>query len=476
MAQVCKLKCGTTELNLLSGVDGGWRISPDWFPRSATPIYRADPEPVVESMDLICDATSHDNLASQFQGLDEMRVLADAYVRDALREDPVWLHVKMSDETGEKRALVRHIDLQWGSAAISEMHGPPDNVARVRLTLEREPWWERTAALSPGYSGMLSGAAVIFDYTTGGSSHDIAGDVGARWQPLVVYSSGTGVAVGRVWMGLRSQSKHPNLASFQNIWELEDPEATLGTDATRATDATASPGGAGNTKVTVTPGTEGWAKRLSVTLADIAGDRSSQYGDYLWLLRHKLSEGSSTWEAQLRFGYSNMDDDDFIRGPIVELDQNVWDYAEMGRMLIPLRSLKAFPTGVYGEGGDRTYGIQVWARRTSGTANLDLDCLCPIPLDEGWLKSWDFSLPAADTGNWYFAEGPAGRTQVFAECTYISHICSYALFDFRLPIGDGRIYVVYAPPSGTGHDITKGIALSAATEFYERWANLRGAE
>ena len=93
------------------------------------------------------------------------------------------------------------------------------------------------------------------------------------------------------------------------------------------------------------------------------------------------------------------------------------------------------------------------------------------------MKSWGFHLPSGSQAWWVFAEGAGGRTAVvvYDGDGDLTHIPPYALDNFRPPLGDGRLVVVYGPISGSNHDIDVGVKLTAC-QYYERWASLRGAE
>lgn len=482
MTKVLKLVNGEdafATVTLISGPEAGngWRIL-NWQTMAGEMITGRPDVPVVERMELICDAEDHDNLAAHFQALDEMRRWAASYKPDptvsrAGDREGVYLHAKMDGETGERRALVNAIRvMRWTTQQISDAGGSSESRVGVRLELEREPWWEDTTARGFPSVAEASGACLVYDYTDSGA-HLVAGDMPARIRNLNIRSDATGARVGRLWMGLRSQDKHNDVDDFEDIWECEDTDGDLGTDAARATDATASPTGGGNTKVTITPGTATWAKRLTLMIEDFTNHWDDNLGLFLWLLRYKLSAGSSTWDAQLRFGYSGMADGDFKRGPVVELANFSWDYLEMAAQLMPV-------SGRYYLGLNQgKCAVQIWARRTSGSANLDLDCLIPLPVDEGWLKITGIDLPAGSEASLNVTERPDGTITVFQiGAVGIEILGRPASWAFRLPPGDGRMYIVYAGP--TDSDITTGgITMTGAGAGYgyiERWANLRGAD
>ena len=159
----------------------------------------------------------------------------------------------------------------------------------------------------------------------------------------------------------------------------------------------------------------------------------------------------------------------------MEVSSTSWDYAEMGRQRIPLRNLRAIGLDQVPDTAEQTYAVQLWARRTSGAADIYFDCFCPVPLDEGWLKAWDFDLPAATAVYWIVGRGPIGEMQavVYTTAGAMTYAASHASADWHLPVGDGRLYMVYAGASA--HDLTLGFEVDDLL-YYERWANLRGGE
>jgi len=198
-------------------------------------------------------------------------------------------------------------------------------------------------------------------------------------------------------------------------------------------------------------------------------------GDFQWLLRTMVTAG--TWEVQARWGCGNMADDDCIQGPVREVDWAAYDYVELGRAAIPLRDLHCIPQAVVGDGVEATWFVQIWARRTSGSGNLYLDCLCPVPLDEGWFHAWGFDLTPGTGGHLYFAESPEGTRQVLTiDSGTIDGFPPFESHNFRLPPGDGRMIIVYTGPEDSGITNIVGLNGSDAGKYYERWVNLRGAE
>jgi len=466
---------GYLDLNAAAGA--GIRMSA-WHQAVASPVYGGQPPPIKESFDLMVESTTHDLLAGHIQALDAFRVQADAYVRDRTTEHPVWLECKMNNETGTRRALVRSIDMGYRLPLYSESCGPNQNTTMIRLELWRMPYWEDVAASTQAEATLAAAVSTVFDYS---ATANIFGDVPARIQDWTIKPANDTDAFGRIWAGLRSADKHGTLVNFVPVWECEDLAGSLGTDAARAADVTASPGGAGDTMVTVTPGTATWSKRLTLETGDVTMNYADNFGRFLWILRAQL-EAAGTWEIQLRFGYFDMADADFVRGPIVETSAVAWDLLEMGIATVPMRDLQVLPAASIPLTSEGLWSIQVWARRTVGGAGvvLDLDCICPVPIDEGFISMDGFtasrtSATAYDT--LYFAESPQGTRQAV---TYkllggglnAKEMVSTSGQSFQYPLGDGRMYIVYGTAAGS--DIAD--QLIVGSKFYERWASLRGAE
>lgn len=467
MAVELRLECGAlTTLDLNAAAGAGFRVMA-WNPAVATPVYGKDPPVVVESLDMMLESTTHNDMASDVQDLDAYRVQCDAYMRDRTTQDPVWLRCKMDGETSARRALVTQMDDGLRSALYTVGCEPGDNKARFRLQITRMPYWEAPVETTI-MNGITpaAGAAVILDY----AASNLVGDVPARPYYVGVLPGANSDEFGRLWMGIRSAAKAGTPANFKAIWECED--GTNGTDAADGGDATASDGN----KVTVTPGTATWAKRMTITMSQAGAPYADNFGRMLWLLRTKVSAG--TWEVQLRFGYSAMADDDFVRGPVVEVDNDAWDYKECGTSTIPFRNTHVFDIASYGASTDSEAAVQVWARRTGGAGTLDLDCLCPIPVDEWYLKTAGFTASrtaADDYEQWYCGESPEHTQQglVFylnlPATHYVTHVATIE-GKLRFPPGDGRLIMVYA--RATTSDITDTI--TAYADIYYRWLTLRG--
>lgn len=477
MTKVLKLVRGSSAVDLQSGAPG-YQLLPGWLPKVATPIYGRSPGPVVEELPIRISGTSHDDLASKLQALHEMQVGADAYIRDRATIEPVWLHARLTNETNERRALVRRMSLAFQT----RWFGPEanQNVARVMAAIEREPYWE---ALTPTAAVSATGLSVLcgtVDYTASPGS-DVVGDVPARLYELrILTESGTTETYEYVWLGFRSANKHGTLSNFVPLWECEN--GTAGTDTAAATDATASPGGTGNTKMTCSFSTEaGWARRCTIRLDDVVQnyDYEALFGRFLVLMRAKVDSGTVA-EARICQLYT-LDPTVEVRGPTVEVSSTDWTMHEMGYVTIPLRDPQTLDLSSLDDIYEKSFALAIDARRTSGSGSLHLDCLVLIPVDEYFISvsnaKIDYDLStflyiSVSPTNRHFAvtAEPAGET-TDAQIHTVGIISADGI---GVPVGDGRMYCVLARADRV-NDIDDTWYVSRI-RMIPRWLSLRGNE
>jgi hypothetical protein len=432
-----------------------------------------DPPPVLETLRVFVSNTNYNNIATSMQSLHEMQVLAEQYIKAQVSTTPVWLHAQMDGETNERRALVRSITIQykpqWFGVGQSTL-----NIPEV-ITVVREPYWERTTARNFPDNSPSAAASVTYNYTaagTGVSAHDIVGDVGARID-IMRWFAASGDTLANFWMGIRSTNLRTSdeVTNFVNIWELEDG-TNEDAEVADTVDATAS----GGNRITVTPvgGGTDWddgsfhdVSMMAIDDATGGSNNDDQIGAFQWLVRCKVTSG--TWEIQVRFGYTGWDDGDYYRGPIVEVANTSWYYKEGGIATLPINKIRLLDAATGG------YAISLYARRTSGSGDLHIDCYCPIPTDEGFLK-YDGD-EVATINEVIIGQDPRGIWETVISDTPVAIGTLESIENFVLPPGDGRIICVYT--NDTASDITDRINFNdvpADSEYFERWLSLRGSE
>lgn len=484
----------TTILRLVQGDSGttlilnssstGFRLEEDgWNPVVASPVHMGDPPPVLERLDLLLINTSNDNIATNMQSLHEMQVLADRYINDLTQVDPVWLIAQMDGETGQRRSLVRGITVQekpsWFGAGESTINIP------LVLTVEREPYWESTTARDlPDYVRSSGQAAFSYDYTASGASvgaHDIVGDIGARIRFFDFVSPSD--FIQHAWMGIRSVNKHGanSLSNFIDTWELED-----GTNLDSEVSDSGDAGASGGNRVQVVPAGGGtdWDDGFfysvcQIKLSTVTANEEDNLGNFSWLLRARCSASSSTWEVQAWFHYDTGSSIyNPVKSEIVEVNYNsASDYVihELGLFPIGLRNYQTILESDIDFNHEAQFRITILARRTSGSSNLHLDCLNPIPVDEGFCY---LDVPATGSFNQGFGISPKGDAVAVNYDPGVA-IKTEGVIDpsnFILPPGDGRIFMVVAAPNKVNDLEAVTLNDGDIGKYYERWLSLRGSE
>lgn len=462
-------RTGDSDLSLIStsGIEIEWNT---WAPRIAEP-----GQYVRDTFKAIVHGSSADNLASTLQSLRAYQRRAEEYHRQAnTTGDPVWLQAQTDNETGARRCHVRRIQwraLQYPGDGLT-FGTNKDDVIRIEITIEHGVW-ERTATRTMATGSSLSGACITYDPTDTASPYDTAGDDPAR---VNFFQITAGAAIDRVWIGARSSILHDELADFEPIWELEDGtnNGALSSDDTTTETNLASPGGGSGAYVhTTSSSNDVWERALSITMADAVTHSSpneeynSNLGQFLWMLRSKVSAG--TYQVHLRFGYTGMEQNNMYRTDPVEITHTNWDYTAVDVVDIPFGAEYINPN-LWTLLDDLE--IEVWVKRTDGSGDIELDCLVPLPIDEGYLIAENLSLTATDL--MYRYESADGNVRVLGyDGTSFS---TDAVFDeeaFALPVGDARYYIIIARASQSV--LTDDIAVANST-FYERWSLMRGGE
>jgi hypothetical protein len=434
-----------------------------------------DPAPVLEVLNLLLSRSDQDNIASSMQALHDMQIWAEQYMKDPTTEDPVWLHAKMANETGERRALVHRIEIQYGASWYGDEATAED--LPLTITVLRGPYWESTSVRNLPDAAPSAAACVAYDYTAAGdvvAAHDIVGD-GARLRYFDVFDNGSD-QTGRFWMGIRSANKHgaTGISNFEPIWECED--GTNGTDATDTVDSTAS----GGYNVTVSESGVDWDDGsfhvvLTHTLTNATTNEEDQLGNFLWLLRTKVASG--TWEIRFNFPYGASNPRNYYSSPIKEITSTNWEYYEMCVLPIGLRNIHAITDSDFSKSNIGAYSLEIVARRTSGSGDFYVDCVIPLPIDEGMVKfQSDETLALAHHSIGQSPEGIYDGLKHKSSAVE-EKIEILSINNFVLPPGDGRIYCVYAKAGGTS-DIADVITFNDGDigRYYERWLSLRGSE
>ena len=479
--------------------DTGFIMLKGYMPAVATPTGDGSiPPNVTEIIPVVIKGTSHDNFALNMQFFHAWQRRVALYRTDPTYVEPVFLVCKTDDETGTRRALIYSLSVEFNN----KLSGLYDELPLLKegreatVIIERHPYWESTTSrVFPEDTAVtiVSTVAGAYDYTAAGNggtpaARNIQGDVAARVGTIAFEFGLANTQIERLWIGLRSANKHPTLANFINMWECE--QGTNNALESGITDeALAGASGGGFVEVTEVDldwdgSTNGniFQKVLDISLSQMTANESSNYGDYLWILRMLVDSG--TWLVRLLHGYAGQDSTDWVIGPVVEVTSTTFEMYEMGARTIPLRNLRAVTDTASGatdtfEGAN---AIRIQAKRTSGAGDLNVDVLIPIPIDEGWLKASNFRIKDGVTaeeilwigespeGDWWGGSTADAATVVWDRIAVIED------HNFRLPPGDGRMMITHAKASDSDRDNGLAISRLDTGAYWERWLSLRGAQ
>jgi hypothetical protein len=341
-----------------------------------------------------------------------------------------------------------------------------------QLVIERHPYWEATVSVTMATGNVAVGAVTTYDYT---SVRDPVGDVGARVSRLLIdVTNVTGTpAIDRIWTGIRSTKEGITPTNFVGTWELES--GTLGTDASTAAAATAS----GGVYVTVSESAAEWDNTWNrasfVSLSDISANEQDHYGEHLFILRSRAPT-ASTWRVKTYYSSNTANSGLSIVSDVAEVSTSAWNFYPLGTQRLPFRDLSGFGTGTLADSYDQLFTAHVYAQRTSGTGDLDLDCLCLIPVDEAFLYVEDADL---GTNQLVLEVGMTPQDGVKTLARSATQIFSSPppnAESFYLPPGDGRMFITFARAGSSVITDRIDVNTGSAGRYVPRWTYLRGSE
>jgi len=413
---------------------------------------------VTEPFTLTVKGTSHDTLAAKLQGLEAKLKQIDEFLQATPEKYCVYLRDQATGETGARQALVTGWDIRPGHS----YHSPNYLMEKYLLGLQCVAPWEATADIDKDFSAVsCHGGASAFAAVEGSAPARIA-------LTRVIGASGY---TTEIWAGFRT-ARFGTVANFVSPWQLE-AAGSLGTDTAVATDATASPGGGGNTKLACTFATNAaMVQRARLLASDIsAANYEDQRGTFDLILRAKVDSGvtavvrlDSGWlGGQTQYGQN------------VTITSTAWKYYNVGRITWP-------PTGRITSywGGLYAACVFLYAQRTAGSGSdaLHLDCLVPIPVDEGSFHLSNFTA-ITDSFDGAIVIHPAGIVQALLLGTASAGIAGTSLpsaagvtlENYRFPVGSAGNLIVAAQTASPALTDTVTVSMS----YFKRYLSMRGA-
>lgn len=469
MPTTLQITDGTLTVDLATNVD--WKMSANWLQVFTSPAGDGTiPPDITESIPVDIATVDDDDFASSLQDLAQLARYAAEYTAGN-HQDPVWLYTQMQDETNSTRTLVKSIRFASDARRGGVYDRPPCMDPGRRsgvLTVTHHPYHERTSAVAASGTANISLLGGAVNYT------DVAGDVGARLYYLRVY--GVTYIFREFWIGFRSDRRaEGDAANVEPLWEFED--GVVGTDTAITTDATASPGGAGNTKMRCTFVTLTWAERAYIRMTDVTANYEEQTGAYVVLLRAQVDTGS----ADVRLHVRGVASEVVQQNQPVAVDATSWTVYNLGVVEWPLRNLQAAPFGApFADTYDAQERLAVWARATPGATQptwIDFDCLVLIPVDEYFLHVTEADVD--ETGpispELYIQSSPNDvHTALSVDETnnYLRQAGPVSIIGAGVPEGDGRMFLCGVGADGVAPAITQTVDVQVS--YFPRYVHFRG--
>ena len=481
MTVILQITDGTTTVNLQNST--GPQLQDNYLPAFATPTGDGTiPPDITEALPVvirITAATPDNNLASSLQDIWRLAAQAGLYTANR-HQTPVWLYRKLDGETGGTAAGVRYLVKSLSFTPNAQFGGLFDvgpAIADGRIgviPVTHHPYGEAPAAIAASGTDDASVIGGAVNYT------DVTGDVPARMNYIHVDDLAAARVYRQFWMGFRSDLRAGgDAANVNSLWELERGTPNAAADSAVATDVTASPGGAGNTKVRCTFATNiAWAERVSILMSDLATPAyANQVGAYVVLLRAMVNQGTA--QVKLRSG-SSAGAVTYRQGPVVDISATAWNLYNLGTVEWPTRSLHAAPVALFAVTYDQRDGMAIWARQKPGataTTQLDMDCLILIPADEYWIHVQSAEVGATEDELYTMAspEDVAESVTIDGSSSWIQGTNPISVIGEGIPVGDGRLFIAVANDN-TGTAPAFGDDVDVEVSYYPRWIGPRGAE
>jgi hypothetical protein len=456
-------KATDTTINLRGGTDGVDLDYMDGYRPKVAP--RKSDGDLDEVINLIISGTTTDNLAANLQGLDA-KIKEAVEWADLAETQAVWLRCSLTNETGTRQALVREVAGAIGESVFGPFTDAQSVMRRYTLGLIRSPWWEST---TDGDTRSLS-FATAFGSVASYVATEVVGDMPARIGRMDLQGSATGGGpLVEFWLGARTD-RWGDSSNFQPIWDWGDADATMGVQTTRTNTGAAVVHGAWEAVVAY----QGTADdednvRVTATVDDFTPDYTDQRGEYIVLLRARVTAGE--WRVRLQDGLEGSDDDTWRTQDRVRITSTSYLLHELGTVVLPAHKISDAALL-------QKYAMRIRAEVASGAGNLHLDACVLIPRGEGAIhvlvKGTGVQYSGGDLDPCIVRTHPNGDVEgIWYDDTIPQASAEVHPFSWGLPATDTGILVVAAQRAAS-HVLTDDF--DADLYLWPRWRTLRGAE
>lgn len=446
-----------TALDLLDSSGGGWCLREGgWTPAQSN----FDGKHVYETLSLrvVGAAANHNSLSTELQYLAAQIEAMKEFKANRLNKG-LWLRVQAASETNGRQSPIYGMRGGRQITPANYAYRTKAQIPNYLLTIERAAWWEST-----GLRNYTTGVGTYANVVGGVWNYgDNDGDTIARLARLTVATTTAGAGYNEVWGGFRT-GKYGTLANFQSTWSLR--KGAFGTDTTGGTshvDATCKDGY--RTDCTFAT-SEALVRRVTCEVQDISANYEDQRGEYLVLLRCKLSAAGEVRVRMAEGFSSNAAFRVHYRQSVTEA--SYWRYYPLGTVKIPPGGIQS-DARVYSQ----YFALGIDAERVSGSPTLYMDCLVMVPVGEGGFYLSDGDISFTTTTHSVIVNTPDEEVlgYNFTSGNVAKSVNNPQIND-GVPAGNGSLVLACQGSLGSDvlHDFYVGLW------FAERWYDLRGSD
>lgn len=322
--------------------------------------------------------------------IDALRGLLDAardVAMDIRRRSAPYMRMQVSGATYESYAVVFGGSVQLPDNFLDAATSGAYTVEGIVVTIEREALWRRIEPYAGTPTALITPSATLTtgNYNMPHGSFDVSPATQAPGLAELIFSPVVGGAynIGNLVIGARSTFR--NIRSDLTLYIypggiLEAESGTLGTDASLQADATASPGGGGNTKIRISYATASNALRL--TVAPPVGQPFS--GTYRVFARVKLTAAAT---VAIYAAYARSSNVQEVVNSAYSFTGTSWTTIDLGLITA---DTAAGATMLSPFGVSATDILRIYSSRSTGAGSLDIDSIILVPADEYYL-TWNLA-------------------------------------------------------------------------------------
>jgi len=359
---------------------------------------------IIETITCEIVGASRDDLFVKLRALYRAIENARDYFQNRGMRTPSYLSYKPDSTTNTSYSVITggRVDIPGTDASIAMGAGGEgeqlnNTMTGIVITIERESYWR---AYPPAQSATIANWSTVWlnsGYDTGvvnwfgkltadgGTYPLITGDIPALTEiRAALRNVADGLTLDKIVIGYRSAERGGAAHNLGGVWEAESGVQV--TDTAITTDASASPGGGGNTKSRCTFATVATdAKRVYMNTAPQVVGAWRVFG------RMAMSAGAST--ATVHANVALKSGSDILLGKSVTVSGTTWAMYDLGVMDINPGAVLAFDQNT-----QRFDGIYLYAARVTGAASLDIDCLFIVPCDEYYAQVTGMAITSVPNG------------------------------------------------------------------------------